>query len=417
LPVLAALVIAPVVLASQAQVKNIRISSSGDATRVVFDLTAAVSERVFALDNPDRIVIDIADAQFDPSLASFQPQGLIKELRAADQGNGVLRVVLDVKQRVQSRSFSIPPADGMGHRLVVDLSTSATTTTTATATAAARAAPTSAPAAPVKTLTQTGRELVIAIDAGHGGQDPGAIGRKGTREKDITLAVARKLKQRIDAEPGLRAVLIRDDDTFIPLRERIVRAHKHKADLFISVHADAVHDRKVSGSSVYVLSAGRASDEAARMLADRENAADLVGGVPLDGKNDVLASVLLDLSQGASMSASIAAANKVLQQLDRVGPVLSARVKHASLKVLTSPDMPSMLVETAFISNPHEETKLRDATHQKRLADAIAAGVRGYFYDNPPPGTYVAQLAARERAAGRERGGATVSVMAGGTAN
>lgn len=400
--------------ASQALVKDIRVSSTGDATRVVFDLSAAVSERVFTLENPERVVIDIADARLEKSLASMAPQGLIKEFRAADQGNGVLRVVLDVGKRVQSRSFSIPPADGMDHRLVVDLTSASTGANVATPQVATHQA---TPIAPIKTLAQSGRELIIAIDAGHGGQDPGAIGRKGTREKDVTLAVARKLKDRIDAEPGMRAVLIRTDDTFIPLRERIVRAHKHKADLFISVHADAVHNRKVTGSSVYVLSAGRATDEAARMLADRENAADLVGGVPLDGKNDVLASVLLDLSQGASMSASIEAASKVLHQLDRIGPVLSTHVKHASLKVLTSPDMPSMLVETAFISNPQEEAKLRDAGHQSRLADAIAAGVRTYFYDNPPPGTHLAQLAAGRRAANRERGGPSMTIIAGGATN
>jgi len=397
-------------LAGQALVKNVRVSSSGDSTRVVFDLSDAVSERVFTLENPERVVIDIADARFDSLLASVPPQGLIKEFRAADQGNGVLRVVLDVNTRVQSRSFSLPPVDGIGHRLVVDINSSGQM--------ASVSASQPTPVVPVKTLERSGRELVIAIDAGHGGQDPGAIGRKGTREKDVTLAVARKLKQRIDAEPGMRAILTRDDDTFIPLRDRIVRAHRHKADLFISVHADAVRDRRVAGSSVYVLSAGRASDEAARMLADRENAADLVGGVPLDGKNDVLASVLLDLSQGASMSASIEAANNVLRQLDRLGPVLSGQVKHASLKVLTSPDMPSMLVETAFISNPQEEAKLRDAAHQSKLADAIVGGIRTYFYDNPPPGTHLALLAARERAANNQsQGGAGFSIMAGSAPN
>lgn len=410
---LLALVWAGAASANQALVKDIRVSANGDTTRVVFDLSAAVSERLFTLENPERVVIDIADARLEKSLASLAPQGLIKEFRAADQGNGVLRVVLDVAQRVELRNFSIPPADGMGHRLVVDLSAAGKA-------ASASVAPQAAPVAPVKTLeqaVQTGRQLVIAIDAGHGGQDPGAIGRKGTREKDVTLAIARRLKERIDAEPGMRAVLTRNDDTFIPLRERIVRAHKQQADLFISIHADAVRDRSVSGSSVYVLSAGRASDEAARMLADRENAADLAGGVPLDGKDDVLASVLLDLSQGASMSASIEAANKVLHQLDRVGNVLAKDIKHASLKVLTSPDMPSMLVETAFISNPREEAKLKDTVHQQRLADAIAAGVRTYFYDNPPPGTQLAQLAARQRNANRERGGAGVTIMAGGAAN
>jgi N-acetylmuramoyl-L-alanine amidase len=267
------------------------------------------------------------------------------------------------------------------------------------------------PAQPVK-ITETGRVLVIAIDAGHGGQDPGASGRNGSREKDITLAIARKLKDRIDAEPGMRAFLTRDSDVFVPLRDRIVRASRQKADIFVSVHADAVRDRSIAGSSVYVLSAGRATNEASRMLADRENAADLMGDMSLENKDDVLASVLLDLSQGASMSASNEAADKVLAQLIRVGAVLDKEVKHASLKVLTSPDMPSMLVETAFISNPKEEAKLNDSAHQQRLADAILAGIRTYFYDNPPPGTQVSQRVAQHR--DKQEAGAGMTIMAGG---
>jgi N-acetylmuramoyl-L-alanine amidase len=297
----------------------------------------------------------------------------------------------------------VEPAEGLGHRLVLDLASGKTSTP----------AVANLPVQPVK-ITETGRVLVIAIDAGHGGQDPGASGRKGTREKDITLAIARKLKDRIDAEPGMRAFLTRDNDVFVPLRERIVRARKQQADIFVSVHADAVRDRNIAGSSVYVLSAGRATNEASRMLADRENAADLMGGMALENKDDVLASVLLDLSQGASMSASNEAADKVLAQLIRVGAVLDKEVKHASLKVLTSPDMPSMLVETAFISNPKEEAKLNDAAYQQRLADAILAGVRTYFYDNPPPGTQVAQRVAQLR--DKHESAASMTIMAGGLA-
>jgi N-acetylmuramoyl-L-alanine amidase len=387
-----------------ALVKDVRVFAANvDTTRVVFELSQAASERVFALDNPQRVVIDIADARAD--LASGWPtgQGLVKEFRPGDQGNGVLRVVLDVSQAVQWRSFSIEPVDGQGHRLVLDLSTAGKPSV-------GTLEPINLPKVPIKT-TETGRTLVIAIDAGHGGQDPGASGRKGTREKDVTMAIARKLKDLIDAEPGMRTVLTRDGDYFVPLRERIVRASKHKADIFISIHADAVRDRTVTGSSVYVLSAGRATNEASRMLADRENAADLMGEMSLDDKDDVLASVLLDLSQGASMSASSEAADKVLLQLDRLGEVLDKEVKHASLKVLTSPDMPSMLVETAFISNPKEEARLKDPRHQQRLADAILSGVRTYFYDNPPPGTLVAQRVAQQR---KRDGGASMTIMAGG---
>jgi N-acetylmuramoyl-L-alanine amidase len=387
-----------------ADVKEVRISASGDTTRVVFDLSQAASERVFALDNPQRVVIDIADARADHIATWPAGQGVIKEFRPGDQGNGVLRVVLDIAQPVEWRSFSIAPADGQGHRLVLDL------TAIGGKPAVAVAPPVNLPKAPVK-ITETGRMLVIAIDAGHGGQDPGATGRKGTREKDITIAVARKLKELIDAEPGMRAVLTRDGDYFVPLRERIVRASKQKADIFVSIHADAVRDRSVTGSSVYVLSAGRATNEASRMLADRENAADLMGDMSLQDKDDVLASVLLDMSQGASMSASNEAADKVLLQLDRLGEVLDKEVKHASLKVLTSPDMPSMLVETAFISNPKEEAKLNDSRHQQRLAEAILSGVRTYFYDNPPPGTQVAQRVAQQR---NDKRGPGMTIMASG---
>jgi N-acetylmuramoyl-L-alanine amidase len=241
-----------------------------------------------------------------------------------------------------------------------------------------------------------GRDIVVAIDAGHGGVDPGSIGKRGTYEKHVTLAIARRLKERIDREPGMRAVLTREDDTFVELRERIRRARRHQADMFVSVHADSYTDRSVAGSSVYVLSARGASDESARWLADRENAADLIGGVKLDDKDSVLASVLLDLSQGASMSASIDAADKVMEELYKIGNITKRGVKHAGFIVLKSPDIPSLLVETAFISNPVEEARLLDPKHQQRLAEAIHQGVRRYFYANPPPGTLIAELRAKQ---------------------
>jgi N-acetylmuramoyl-L-alanine amidase len=241
------------------------------------------------------------------------------------------------------------------------------------------------------------RDVVVAIDAGHGGEDPGAIGKAGTREKTVALAVAKKLAARINAEPGMHAVLTRTGDYFVKFRDRIERARNAKADLFVSIHADAFVNRDVRGSSVYVLSTRRASSEAARWLADRENAADLIGGVSLHDKSDVLQSVLLDLSQNASISASRDAAARVLAELDHVGQLKKSDVQHASLIVLTSPDVPSMLIETAYISNPEEERRLRDPAHQGKLAGAIHAGVRRYFYDNPPPGSRVATLAAHER--------------------
>jgi N-acetylmuramoyl-L-alanine amidase len=252
--------------------------------------------------------------------------------------------------------------------------------------------------APVKTVSAAaGRDIVVAVDAGHGGKDPGAIGRGGLREKDVTLAIARRLAQAIDAEQGMRAVLIRDGDHFITLGGRTRKAREQGADMFISVHADSVLNREVSGSSVYVLSLRGASDEAARWLAERENAADLIGGVSLDDKNDVLASVLLDVTQKEAVSNSVEAADSVLVALRRVGPVHGSRVRHAGFMVLKSPDIPSMLVETAFISNAVDERKLRDAAHQQRIAEAIHAGVRDFFYDRPPPGTKLAALASARR--------------------
>jgi len=241
--------------------------------------------------------------------------------------------------------------------------------------------------APAHAPIDQGRDIIVAVDAGHGGEDPGASGRGGTHEKDVTLAIARALAARLNDHPGMRAVLTRDSDRFIPLRERMERARAAHADLFVSIHADAVRDRKIAGASVYTLSDRGASSEAARWLADRENAADLKGGVSLADVNRNLASVLLDLSQTANMGASVEAADEVLTALDGVGAVRKRIVQHAGFMVLKSPDLPSMLVETAYISNPAEEKRLRSRSYQERLASAIEAGVSAYFQRHPPDGT------------------------------
>jgi N-acetylmuramoyl-L-alanine amidase len=364
-------------------VKDVRIWAGPDSTRIVFDLSGPAEHSVSTLNNPDRVVVDISSAtaaKLDRELPGGQ--GFIKQIRMGEQDSGALRIVIDLAAIAAPKSFPVAPSGTHGHRLVVDLEPGARN--------ARRAAP-----VVVKSASEAhGRDIVVAIDAGHGGQDPGSIGKRGTYEKNVTLAIAKKLKERIDREPGMRAVLTRDGDYFVPLRERITRARKRQADMFISVHADAYHDRSVAGSSVYVLSARGASDESARWLADRENAADLVGGVKLDDKDDVLASVLLDLSQGASMSASIDAADKVMNSLYQMGNITRRGVKHAGFLVLKSPDIPSLLVETAFISNPTEEARLMSPTHQQRLAEAILSGVRSYFYSSPPPGTQIAQIRA-----------------------
>ncbi|MGN6112444.1 MAG: N-acetylmuramoyl-L-alanine amidase, partial [Luteimonas sp.] len=259
---------------------------------------------------------------------------------------------------------------------------------------------------PVKTVEDIARRaglrpLVIAIDAGHGGQDPGARGAHGRREKDITLKIAREFARQVNATPGLQAYLTRDSDFFIPLTRRYQLAREHKADLFISIHADAFTSPTARGSSVFVLSQRGVSSQAARWLADQENAADLIGGVRLQDKGDTLASVLLDLSQSATMKASEDMAGQVLSGLKRLGKTHKNQVERANFVVLRSPDVPSMLVETAFISNPDEEARLNDPAHQKQLAGAILDGVTGYFSRQPPPGTlYAMQAEARRAGAG-----------------
>jgi N-acetylmuramoyl-L-alanine amidase len=387
---LAPLALACALGARGAEVTEFRLAPTADGARVELGLAGAVTSSVFTLSHPTRVVIDLQPASLDRRRVPLPAAtGPVKSVRSGPRGAHGLRLVLEVDRRLNARA--LPAADGAGRRLIVELSEPGA--------ARAGAVAVRAPAA-VERVAPPSRDLLIAVDAGHGGVDPGATGHDGTREKDVTLAIARALAQRINAEPGMRAMLTRSSDTFVPLRERVERAREAQADLFVSVHADAIADRSIAGSSVYVLSARGASSEAAKRLADRENAADLVGGVSLDDKDPVIASVLLDLSQSAAMSASTAAAERVLGELNEVGEVRKGRVQQAGFVVLKAPDIPSLLVETAYITNPGEERRLRDARYQGRLADAILAGVRGYFRDNPPPGTRLTTLAssAPERA-------------------
>ncbi len=406
LPTLLAFVVAccgtiladPALAASPVHVTDVRLWAGPEGTRLVLDLSGPVRHEVFTLDNPDRVVIDLDNAQLALAKGLPDGQGPVQEVRSGPRPNRGLRIVLDLSSRQSMRSFAVGPEGAAGHRLVIELP--AGTATAGTQAPAVAARPAAEAPNPVKVLpiaAAKGRDLVIAIDAGHGGQDPGALGRGGTREKDVTLAIARKLAAGIDAEEGMRAVLIRDGDYFITLRGRSRKARELGADMFISVHADSVQNRGVSGSSVYVLSLRGATDEASRWLAERENAADLMGGVSLDDKSDVLASVLLDVTQKEAVSNSVEAADSVLAALRRVGSVHGPRVKHAGFIVLKSPDIPSMLVETAFISNATDERRLRDATHQQRIAQAIHSGVKNYFYEKPPPGTRIAALVAARR--------------------
>jgi N-acetylmuramoyl-L-alanine amidase len=359
-------------------VRAVRLWAGPDSTRVVLDLSGSAQHSLQVLRNPDRVVLDVAGARLGAGVRTAAAgTGAVKQVRMARRPSGELRIVLDLSRPIQAKSFLAAPNDRYGYRLVIDLGTSQGVDT------------------PVKVehAPPEARDLIIAVDAGHGGEDPGAIGKNGTREKDVVLAIAKELALKINSETGMKAVLTRDGDYFVPLRDRMRRARAQSADLFVSIHADSIRDRRVDGSSVYILSQRGATDEASRWLAERENASDLIGGVSLDDKDDVLASVLLDLSQSASLSASQVAAERVLHQLNRVGEIRKPQVQQARFMVLKSPDIPSMLVETAYISNPQEEQRLRGAAHQAKLAAAIHQGVHDYFYANPPAGTRVAQLA------------------------
>jgi N-acetylmuramoyl-L-alanine amidase len=371
-----ALLLATAGFARASEIKNLRVWAGPEYTRVVFDVSGPTDYKLFELAKPDRIVLDLQASTLSPGFGAPAVKGLLKGIRAGKQGKSDARVVFDLAEGVRPKSFLLPPADKFGYRLVLDLY------------------PSNAKPQPVKSVAEAvpgkPRDVVIAIDAGHGGDDPGATGSSGAREKDITLAVARQLKKQIDKTPGMSAVLTRDADYFIPLEKRYLKAREAKADLFVSIHADAFKTSDARGSSVWVLSPRGATNEAARWLADRENRADLVGGVSLDDKDDTLAAVLLDLSQGATMGASNAVAEQVLAALREIGPTHRGYVERANFVVLRSPDVPSILVETAFISNPAEEAKLKDPSHREKLASAILDGVNGYFKASPPPGSWFA---------------------------
>jgi N-acetylmuramoyl-L-alanine amidase len=378
-------------------VRAVRLWAGPDNTRVVVDLSGAAQHNLLLLHNPERVVLDVSGAHLAKSARSVpRGAGAVKTVRMSRNPSGNFRLVLDLARPIQAKSFLSTPNSHYGYRLVVDLAgaRAATSARVGVGAGAIRAdKPITAKHAP-----SDARDLIIAVDAGHGGEDPGAIGKNGTREKDVVLAIARELALKINAEPGMKAILTRGGDYFVPLRDRMRRARAQQADLFVSIHADSIRDRSIDGSSVYILSQRGATDEASRWLAERENASDLIGGVSLDDKDDVLASVLLDLSQSASLNASQVAAERVLHQLTQAGEVRKHEVQQARFMVLKSPDIPSMLVETAYISNPQEEMRLRTPVQQARLAAAIRQGVHDYFYANPPQGTRVAQLAAANSA-------------------
>jgi len=387
------------------QVKSMRLWRAPDNTRLVFDLSGPVQHSVFTLTAPDRLVIDINGATLGGSLNVATSNTPISSVRSAQRTPTDLRVVVDLKKAVTPKSFTLAPNAQYGNRLVVDLydqeADAVAASTPIPPPAQTPATPPAVPVTPAQPAIKLPpvpsgkRDVVVAIDAGHGGEDPGASGSRGQHEKDIVLQIARELQRQINSERGYRAELTRTGDYFIPLRKRTEIARKKGADLFISIHADAAPSKAAFGASVFALSDRGATSETARWLADTENRSDLIGGagnVSLDDKDRMLAGVLLDLSMTATLSSSLDVGQKVLGNMGRITPLHKRRVEQAGFMVLKSPDIPSILVETGFISNANEAAKLATQSHQQALARSIHTGVRQYFQQSPPPGTYIAWL-------------------------
>lgn len=374
-------IVPPGALAEETRLTGLRSSATETRSRLVFQLEASVEHQVFTLDDPHRVVIDIADVERVAELPEGIPESpLIDGLRHAPRNDDDWRVVLDLNEAVRPKSFLLKPQGRYGHRLVVDLRPAEQPERNARGEQRAT------------TTSDDGdrpRDVVVAIDPGHGGKDPGAVGPRGIQEKRIVLSIARRLRQLLEQTPGYRPVMTRDGDDYLSLRDRMRIARKARADMFISLHADAFPDERASGSSVYALSVNGASSETARRLAERENSADLIGGVSLDDKDETLASVLIDLSQTATIESSLDAGERVLSELGDVNELHKHSVQQAGFVVLKSPDVPSILVETAFISNPTEAQQLQRAAHQQDLAEAIHEGVQDYFRHKPPPGTRI----------------------------
>lgn len=439
--------------ANAAQLKDLKLLAFDGQTQAELSLSDKASYKVFTLANPERLVLDLPATTAAGNFKLPGANGVISKVRTGQPTPGTMRVVFDLSESVQTKSRI--EGSGANTRLVIELISSNPKSTSHAVMASSKVTPVKAPESKVadikaamqevltldtkaevkqpvasdvqdaqqadvksdnkssahlpatktvrSVLGDSQRDLIIAIDAGHGGKDPGAIGPTGVKEKNITLAAARELARQINAEPGMKAYLVRDNDSFVVLQDRYMRARKAQADLFISIHADAALNGQAHGSSVYVLSLKGASSQAARWLADKENAADLVGGVSLDAKDKNLAAVLLDLSQSATMRVSEDVADEVLGSLKDLGKTHKPNVEHANFVVLRSPDVPSMLIETGFITNPNEERRLSDPAHRERLATAVVGGIRDYFSDQAPPGTWFAARQEQEGEIRRER--------------
>lgn len=411
----------PGAASSVIQIVSTRVWPAAEYTRVTFEARKPIAHNVFSLKNPERLVLDLEDVAIDAKLTGLAAKvgaddPYVKSVRIGRFKPGTVRLVFDLKTEVKPQAFVLAPVGDYGHRLVLDLyplappdplivfldrhqsqgegesaaqaaeapAMAAEAAAEPRAAAAASAARSEAAADSRRARPASTRLITIAVDAGHGGEDPGARGRRGTHEKDVTLAIARKLKERIDREPNMRAVLIRDGDYFIPLSQRVQKARRVNADLFVSVHADAFIKPHARGSSVFALSERGATSVAARWLAKRENDADLIGGVNLDVPDPYLKQTLLDLSQTATINDSLKLARAVLAELGEINQLHKPQVEQAGFAVLKSPDIPSILVETAFISNPEEERRLASQVYQVKMAEAIFSGIRRYFSRNPP---------------------------------
>ena len=376
--VLTLMILAASLLVSQAfaaDINGVRMWRAPDHTRLVFDLSGPVKHEILTLSSPERVVIDISAASLKSSFDSLDfDKTPITKLRSGVRNKKDLRLVLDMNQAIKPRSFLLAASGDLHDRLVVDLYDQKQK---------------SSPVI-ISANNSKKRDIIIAIDAGHGGEDPGALGPGKLREKDVVLKISKKLKDKIDKTAGYSARLIRTGDYYIGLTKRRQLARQYQADMFVSIHADAFSDARANGTSVYALSPRGATSASAKFLAQKQNSADLVGGVSLSDKDDVLASVLFDLSMTASLDASLDVGREVLTQIKQVSRLHKKQVEQAGFAVLKSPDMPSILVETGFISNPQESRRLNSSSYQYKMANAIHVGIERYFSSHPPDGTLIA---------------------------
>lgn len=376
------------------QIRNARLWRSDDKLRLVFDLSGPVQYKTFSLTAPERVIIDLSGAGLSGDFSQLELKNSgITSIRSGHFGKADTRIVLDLAAPMQLNSFVLPPQDGQGHRLVLDL----TSATRAPRQIAAEAVPLVA----AVNKAHPKRDIIVVVDPGHGGKDPGAVGSKGQREKDVVLSIAQLLAKRLKREKGFDVKLVRNDDFFVPLRKRVDIARQHKADMFISVHADAAPRLTASGASVYALSEGGATSATARFMAQRENGADLLGATTLlnlKDKDPMLAGVILDMSMNATIASSLQLGSSVLGSLQSITSLHQKRVEQAGFAVLKSPDVPSILVETGFISNAQDAQRLVTARHQQAVADGLFEGLKNYFQKNPPMNSYMAWVQEQKNA-------------------